>query len=194
MTEIKSLGREAFPFIADVSNAKEVDKMVKASASELGPLDTMIANAGIAQVKPLLELTEEDLKRMFEVNVYGVFNCYSSAARQMIQQGNGGKILGAARYVCRLPSIGELGRRYGFQAYLMDRFPNSDTYQYCGFQTISTSESLFWYVIDIIMSLNINMTGALASKWAVRGLTQAFAMEMATHGITVNAYAPGIGN
>lgn len=31
-----------------------------------------------------------------------------------------------------------------------------------------------------------------ASKWAVRGLTQAFAMEMAEHKITVNAYAPGI--
>jgi len=123
VTEIKSLGREAFPFIADVSNAKEVDKMVKASASELGPLDTMIANAGIAQVKPLLELTEEDLKRMFEVNVYGVFNCYSSAARQMIQQGNGGKILGAARYVFCLPSIGELGRRYGFPSMLDGSFP-----------------------------------------------------------------------
>ena len=31
-----------------------------------------------------------------------------------------------------------------------------------------------------------------ASKWAVRGLTQAFALEVATHGITCNAYAPGI--
>lgn len=31
-----------------------------------------------------------------------------------------------------------------------------------------------------------------ASKWAVRGLTQAFAMDLATHKITVNAYAPGI--
>lgn len=31
-----------------------------------------------------------------------------------------------------------------------------------------------------------------ASKWAVRGLTQAYAMEMAEHNITVNAYAPGI--
>ena len=31
-----------------------------------------------------------------------------------------------------------------------------------------------------------------SSKWAVRGLTQAFAMEMAQHGITANAYAPGI--
>ena len=42
--------------------------MVKASVQELGPLNTMVANAGIAQVKPLLDLTEEDVRRMFEVN------------------------------------------------------------------------------------------------------------------------------
>ena len=47
-----------------------------------------IANAGIAQVKPLLELTEDDFKRMFEVNVYGVHNCYQAAAKQLIKQGN----------------------------------------------------------------------------------------------------------
>ena len=41
---------------------------MKASVSELGPLNTMVANAGIAQVKALLDLTEQDLKRMFEVN------------------------------------------------------------------------------------------------------------------------------
>jgi NAD(P)-dependent dehydrogenase (short-subunit alcohol dehydrogenase family) len=59
----------------------------------------MIANAGIAQVKSLLSLTEDDVRRMFEVNVFGVFNCYSAAAKQMIKQGGGGKIVGAARYV-----------------------------------------------------------------------------------------------
>ena len=42
--------------------------MVKASVQELGPLNTMVANAGIAQVKPLLDLTEQDVRRMFEVN------------------------------------------------------------------------------------------------------------------------------
>jgi NAD(P)-dependent dehydrogenase (short-subunit alcohol dehydrogenase family) len=66
--EIKGLGRNAFAFTADVSNLKEVQDLVKASASELGPLNTMVANAGIAQVKALLDLTEQDLKRMFEVN------------------------------------------------------------------------------------------------------------------------------
>jgi NADP-dependent 3-hydroxy acid dehydrogenase YdfG len=66
--EIQGLGRKAFAFTADVSNLKEVEELVKASVSELGPLNTMIANAGIAQVKALLDLTEQDLKRMFEVN------------------------------------------------------------------------------------------------------------------------------
>jgi NAD(P)-dependent dehydrogenase (short-subunit alcohol dehydrogenase family) len=44
-------------------------------------------------------LTEDDLRRMFEVNVFGVFNSYSAAAKQMIKQGTGGKLVGCARYV-----------------------------------------------------------------------------------------------
>jgi NADP-dependent 3-hydroxy acid dehydrogenase YdfG len=54
--------------MADVSVLKEVEDMVAASVEELGPLNTMVANAGIAQVKALLDLSEEDLRRMFEVN------------------------------------------------------------------------------------------------------------------------------
>jgi NAD(P)-dependent dehydrogenase (short-subunit alcohol dehydrogenase family) len=66
--EIQGLGRKATAFTADVSNMKEVQDLVQASVSELGPLDTMVANAGIAQVKALLDLSEQDLRRMFEVN------------------------------------------------------------------------------------------------------------------------------
>jgi NAD(P)-dependent dehydrogenase (short-subunit alcohol dehydrogenase family) len=76
------------------------------------------------------------------VSVYGVYNCYSTAANEMIKHGKGGKILGAASIVAFKP------------------FPLMSHYS--------------------------------ASKWAVRGFTQAFAMEMAPHQITVNAYAPGI--
>jgi NAD(P)-dependent dehydrogenase (short-subunit alcohol dehydrogenase family) len=156
--EIQGLGRKAIAFTADVSNLKEVQDLVQASVSELGPLNTMVANAGIAQVKALLDLTEQDLRRMFEVNgnysehcciqlsdnstVYGVFNCYSAAAKQMVSQGSGGKLLGAASIVAFKPFA------------LLSHYS--------------------------------------ASKWAVRGMTQAFAMEMAEHKITVNAYAPGI--
>ncbi|KAF1832298.1 acetoin dehydrogenase-like protein [Decorospora gaudefroyi] len=140
--EIQSLGRKSFAYTADVSNLSEVQGLVQASVSELGPLTTMVANAGIAQVKALLDLTEQDLKRMFEVNVYGVYNCYSTAAKQMISQGHGGKLVAAASIVAFKPFA------------LLAHYS--------------------------------------ASKWAVRGMTQAFAMEMAEHKITVNAYAPGI--
>ena len=142
VTEIKGLGRNATSYMADVSNLSEVQNLVEASVNELGPLNTMVANAGIAQVKGLLDLTEQDFRRMFEINVFGVFNCYSTAAKQMIKQGSGGKLLGAASIVAFKPFA------------LLSHYS--------------------------------------ASKWAVRGMTQAFAMEMATHKITVNAYAPGI--
>lgn len=63
-----------------------------------------VANAGIAQVKGLLELSEEDFQHMFSVNVFGVQNCYAAAARQMIKQGNckpdaPGKIIGVSQPV-----------------------------------------------------------------------------------------------
>lgn len=62
--------------------------MIQTSVKKLGELNTMIANAGIAQVKPLLELTEEDFERMFRVNVFGCQNTYKAAAKQLIAQGN----------------------------------------------------------------------------------------------------------
>ncbi|KAL1846414.1 hypothetical protein Daus18300_014257 [Diaporthe australafricana] len=145
--EIKSMGGKACTAVADVTKRTEVQDMIQKSVKELGPLHTMIANAGIAQVKALLDLTEEDFSRMFAVNVHGVQNCYAEAAKQMIAQGTckpdaPGKIIGASSIV-------------GFKP-----FPLLSHYS--------------------------------ASKWAVRGLTQAYAMELAEHNITVNAYAPGI--
>jgi meso-butanediol dehydrogenase/(S,S)-butanediol dehydrogenase/diacetyl reductase len=59
----------------------------------------MIANAGIAQVKPLIDLTTEDWDKMFAINMRGVFLCYKEAAKIMIKQGTGGKIIGASSIV-----------------------------------------------------------------------------------------------
>lgn len=97
-------------------------------------------------MKPLLELTPEDVHRMFSINVYGVQNCYAAAAKQIISQGNAtasdpAKLIAAASIVAFKP------------------FPLLSHYS--------------------------------ASKWAVRGLNQAYAMEVAEHHITCNAYAPG---
>jgi meso-butanediol dehydrogenase/(S,S)-butanediol dehydrogenase/diacetyl reductase len=55
----------------------------------------MIANAGIFQVKPFIEITTQDWDQMFAINMRGVFLCYKEAAKVMIAQGKGGKIIGA---------------------------------------------------------------------------------------------------
>ncbi|KAH7040846.1 acetoin reductase [Microdochium trichocladiopsis] len=139
--------RKACYALADVSRRAEVDALIKTSVEQLGPLDVMVANAGIAQVKPVLDITEADLERMFRVNVLGLHNTYAAAARQMIAQKScrpdrPGKIIGAASIAAFKPTP------------LLSHYT--------------------------------------ASKFAVRGLTQGFAVELAPHNITVNAYAPGI--
>lgn len=140
--EIREAGRKSAAILADVSDPQSVTDLVKQTAESLGSLDVMIANAGIAQVLPLLEVTPEDWDRMMAINARGIFLCYKAAAEQMIEQGGGGKIIGAASIVAHRPFA------------LLGHYS--------------------------------------ASKWAVRGLTQAAAMEWAKYGITVNAYCPGI--
>ncbi|KAL5344112.1 hypothetical protein BJX70DRAFT_8306 [Aspergillus crustosus] len=107
LAEIKEQvpGAQVIGISADVTNSEEVEHMVKETVEQLGPLTLMVANAGIAQVKPLLDVKEEDIDKVLSVNVKGVFNCYTHAARQMISQGDPEKaarvgvykILGAAR-------------------------------------------------------------------------------------------------
>ena len=67
-----------------------------ATRERFGSIDVMVANAGIAQVKKLLEVSPEDLQRMLSINVGGVLWCLQAAAEAMIEQGHGGKIINAA--------------------------------------------------------------------------------------------------
>jgi len=94
--EIAAAGGRTIAVQADVTDRDAVFAMVQRTVEELGSLDVMVANAGIAQVKTLLELTPDDLRRMFDVNVFGVVYCMQAAAEQMIAQGTGGKIINAA--------------------------------------------------------------------------------------------------
>ena len=96
-SEIEKIGRKSQAVEVDVRIRDEVEKMVASHVENIGPLFTMVANAGICQVKPALEVTEDDMRRMFEVNVFGVFNCYQVAAKQMIRQGTQGRLIGCSR-------------------------------------------------------------------------------------------------
>ncbi|WP_419996165.1 acetoin reductase [Streptomyces boninensis] len=139
---IEKTGRRALAVTADVTSKDDTDALIQAAAGHFGKVDVYVANAGIARVTSLLDTSPEEFDQIMDVNLRGVFLSYTAAARQMIAQGTGGKIIGAASIVAYRP-FALLG-------------PYS------------------------------------ASKWGVRGLTQAAAMEWAQHGITVNAYCPGI--
>ncbi len=139
--QVESLGRRSLELVADVSSSEQVTDMFEQLLTHFGRLDVLVNNAGIGTVQPLLEFTEADWDREFDINVKGVFLCSTAAAQQMIDQGEG-KIINAASVA-------------GIRAapYIVP---------YC------------------------------ASKAAVILLTQGLALELAPHGIRVNAYAPGI--
>ena len=61
-----------------------------------GGLDILVNNAGVGKIIPFLETTEEDWDFMFDVNCKGLLWCSQAAARQMIEQGRGGKIVNLA--------------------------------------------------------------------------------------------------
>ncbi len=55
----------------------------------------VVANAGIAQVKPFIEISTEDWETLFATNWRGVFFCYTEVEKIMNKQGTGGKIINA---------------------------------------------------------------------------------------------------
>jgi len=92
---IQSKGRRSLAVPADVSLESEVVRMIQDVVQELGSLDVMIANAGMMLCRPLLDTTVEEFDRLMAVNVRSVMLCYKYAAKQMIAQGHGGRIIGA---------------------------------------------------------------------------------------------------
>ncbi|KAI0315453.1 hypothetical protein OF83DRAFT_1084955 [Amylostereum chailletii] len=93
VAEIRALGRKSCALSADVSDDKQVAEMVKKAVDTLGGIDIMVANAGIVRMTSFLDLTPEDFDKMLAVNTRGVLICYQHAARQMIAQGRGGRLI-----------------------------------------------------------------------------------------------------
>lgn len=127
--------------IVDVRERAQVENAVARAVSAFGRLDILVNDAGIMDRAPVLEMSDELWRRIIDINLYGTFLFAQVVARQMVRQGDGGRIVNVAS------NSGLFGGR-GRAAYG-------------------------------------------ASKAGVINLTQTLAIELAEHGILVNAVAPG---
>jgi meso-butanediol dehydrogenase / (S,S)-butanediol dehydrogenase / diacetyl reductase len=93
---IRKDGAEAIAVKVDVVDRASVQAMIKAAVKAHGRLDVMFNNAGISKAGQFLEASEADFTRIMNINALGVLIGMQEAAKQMIAQGGGGKIINTA--------------------------------------------------------------------------------------------------
>jgi meso-butanediol dehydrogenase/(S,S)-butanediol dehydrogenase/diacetyl reductase len=126
----------------DVSDRAQVQAMVGQAVDSFGALHVIFNNAGMNRARDFMDVDQENFEEVLRVNTWGVIVCTQEAAKQMIAQGSGGKII----------NTGSIAGRQGFW----------DFVPYC------------------------------VAKFGIVAVTQATARGLIEHGITVNAFAPGV--
>ncbi|MFJ4036044.1 SDR family oxidoreductase [Streptomyces griseoluteus] len=139
--EVRRAGRRADVEQLDLTSLPEGADVVDRVAERLGRIDVLVNNAGTGTMTPFLELDLATVRQVLDVDLVGPFLCSQRAARRMIAQGDGGRIVNVTSVHEHQPRVGAA--------------------PYC------------------------------AAKGGLGLLTQVMALELAEHGITVNAVAPG---
>jgi 2-dehydro-3-deoxy-L-rhamnonate dehydrogenase (NAD+) len=89
-SEIAKSGGRALAVETDVTKAPSVESLVSRTLAEFGQVDALVNNAGLlGPIKPLWETTDEELNRVFGVNVNAVFACTRAAIRPMMERKSG---------------------------------------------------------------------------------------------------------
>ena len=140
--EIAADGGSATSIGVDVTDRAQVRAMVQAAVDAFGALNVIFNNAGMNRPRSFMDVDEANFDEIVRVNTWGVIVCTQEAARQMIAQGAGGKII----------NTGSIASRQGYWEFV----------PYC------------------------------VAKFGTLAVTQATARGLIEHGITVNAFAPGV--
>jgi len=91
--QVAALGDKALGVDADVSKVADLQMLVDRTVKELGRLDVMVNNAGVETRTSVLDTTEAQYEKVMEINLKSAFFGTQLAAKQMIAQGSGGRII-----------------------------------------------------------------------------------------------------
>ena len=96
---IRESGREAIVLQGDTGDPAHVEELGAAAVQAWGGIDVWVNNAARLMVKPFLEMTDEDWHGLLAANLHGYYYGCRAAARQMIAQGGGGRIVNVTSVV-----------------------------------------------------------------------------------------------
>jgi glucose 1-dehydrogenase len=91
--EILRFGGKTISVAADVSKPDEVRNLIDSTVKAFGKLDVVVNNAGVEKKLAFVDYPLEELEKILAVNLIGPFLVCQSAARQMIKQGQGGRLI-----------------------------------------------------------------------------------------------------
>lgn len=91
--QVAALGDRAIGVDADVSKVADLQTLVSSAVSSFGRLDIFVNNAGIETRTSVLDTTEQQFQKVLDINLKSAFFGTQLAAKQMIAQGQGGRII-----------------------------------------------------------------------------------------------------
>jgi glucose 1-dehydrogenase len=91
--ELSRAGKSVSAFAANVADADDVERLIAHAVGVFGGLDILVNNAGIESRYPFVETPNDVWQREIAVNLTGPFLCSKAAAKQMIAQARGGRII-----------------------------------------------------------------------------------------------------
>jgi NAD(P)-dependent dehydrogenase (short-subunit alcohol dehydrogenase family) len=127
VAECESHGVRAEARHADLEQVPGAEAVVDELADALGGVDALVNNAGAGHETPFLELELERLRRVFDLDLVAPFLCAQRAARRMVEQARGGRIVnvtsvhehvplpGGAAYVSAKHALGGLTKQMAFE-------------------------------------------------------------------------------
>lgn len=104
--EIQAMGGDAIAQPADVSQADQVDALIKAAMDKWGRVDVLVNNAGITKDTLLLRMKLEDWQAVIDLNLTGIFLCTRAASKIMLKQ-KSGRIINIASVAGQMGNPGQ---------------------------------------------------------------------------------------